>query len=377
MNVYINMKILFLFWMSLITILNNCHNILTSFNGIEYISLYQGILITGILNLIAMPAMARIEMPPHKRRVIYGRIVFERNKLYNKYLSNIYNKTTAMELFRNYNFNSFFDMNTFAIILKNSASDESFYKCRVQDSDMNEKLRFHRFLENSMSPAQAIERIHNIYSHEDINLINLPIEKLFDEYLENDLFDTVSFDDYYAIQNFLTNEYITTNLPIPSLWRIKKAMYSLALRQYDSFFELNINRVIFCLLKTNSESVDINGTLTFNEFIVCNHFLSNIREEYESRNTTFVTIYKLNLSRDSFLALNLQNIDKTLNQYIILPDTKFKIHRWNIEYRGRIYEKVITIERVKITCCEWMSSVLNKAYLYAKLDAEYNPDIEV
>ncbi|XP_043484748.1 uncharacterized protein LOC122512761 isoform X2 [Leptopilina heterotoma] len=341
-------------------------------------SISQGIIITEILNFLIKPTLAGINFPPERRRYNYITLQIRKNITLKHFQKKKYNKVLAMDILDNYVFDSYEDLFIFGKKITEGSEGSEFHKCSLHDSNLYEKLRFEGNIENKncLNLNLVIKRIHNIYSREEINLINLRIKRLFFDYVENDLFDTVSFDDYYAIQDFLTNNYITTNLSFPSLWRIKKAMYSLALRQFDAISSTaSSTETLYCLPKNDSKRITDNGFLTFDEFIICHNDLSNV-DNYgiQFNNNPSTRIYKL-IIKQLFLVVHLKIIDKDLNSYVIFPGTEFMgVYDNNTVIIGENSVPVVTLESVTVKNCEWLANVANKASHFVKLAK--NPVIE-
>ncbi|XP_051160401.1 uncharacterized protein LOC127280980 isoform X1 [Leptopilina boulardi] len=336
-------------------------------------------IVTKTSKLITKPVIAKVNFSPTERKELYFKFSLSRSSLIDDHLIEKCNETTAMHILKHYSFSRLRELTVFANDLKELRYTPAKYdKQWLNNPELYEKLRFYSYVEIGLYERKAIERIENIYSQEDISLINIPPGSAFDDYMANQLFDTISFDDYYAIRIFLSNPNANTDIDTPDVWRIKKAMYSLAIRQYDSFKKAENKQIILYCKRTN----DIQKTtfvnlkhkmISTNAFLYCNedssewdYYSQILSEENESHIPVSLQFFKIILN-DPFLAIDVKNIDAHSKHYIILPSTKFRF----------IEEKFTFIQQTNIHCLimkspshkiiihkDWLATVANKVSYY-------------
>lgn len=194
--------------------------------------------------------------------------------------------------------------------------------------------------------------------------------------MANDLTDTISFHDYYAIRIFLSSPYVNTDLDEPYVWRLKKAVYSLAIRQYNSFqpFRKKQMMILYCVhLKNVHKIIRISRykTISINGFLYCNEDSSEWDYLYETsskinkfQEPISITYYKLILNKP-YLAIHVKNIVANSKFYIIIPKTKFIFieEKFNLIDQSNI-NFVILKFRVQTVEGEWLSKVANEASYY-------------
>ncbi|XP_051160415.1 uncharacterized protein LOC127280983 [Leptopilina boulardi] len=302
------------------------------------IPILQGIITTEIVTktskLITKPVMAKVNFSPTDRKELYFKFFHHRYYLIDNQFIEKCNKTTAMHILKHYSFSTLIKLSVFAKDLNKFGFAPSTYDNQwLNNPKLYEKLRFYSYVEIGLYQRKAIELIENIYSQEDISLINIPPGSAFNDYMANQLFDTISFDDYYAIRIFLSNPNANTDIDTPDVWRIKKAIYSLAIRQYDSFKKAENKQIILYCKKTNVFQKTTNlkrRIISTNAFLYCNedssewdYYYQILSEENESHIPVSLQFFKIILNYP-FLVIDVKNIDAHSKHYIILPSTKFR-----------------------------------------------------
>ncbi|XP_043465955.1 uncharacterized protein LOC122500879 isoform X2 [Leptopilina heterotoma] len=255
-------------------------------------TIFKGIIVTEIvtklLKLITNPAVAENVTSIQIRKKNFQSLFWIRYRNIDKFLIHKCSESTAMNIIKHYCFSSprFGVMYYFIkYISDNGYPSEAYDKYWLKDPKLYEKLRFNLYLEVGLSKRAAIERMHNIYNQEEMNLIKDNPEKLFADYLTNKLFDKITFDDYYAIKNFLVNDFPTINVEHHIFWRMKKALYSLVIRQWD-LKPVKSTKKMICTLRSNSFA-NSKRSLWFLEFTICNEYF-NGTENYNTINVPFI-----------------------------------------------------------------------------------------
>ncbi|XP_051160350.1 uncharacterized protein LOC127280961 [Leptopilina boulardi] len=340
------------------------------------IPILQGIITTEIVTktskLITKPVMAKVNFSPTDRKELYFKFFHHRYYLIDNQFIGKCNKTTAMHILKHYSFSTLQELSIFARDLNKFGFAPSTYDNQwLNNPKLYEKLRFYSYVEIGLYQRKAIELIENIYSQEDISLINIPPGSAFDDYMANKLFDTISFDDYYAIRIFLSDPNANTDSDTPHFWRIKKAIYSLAIRQYDSFKKAENKQIILYCKRTN----DIQKTtfvssrqriLSTNGFLYCNedssewdYYSQILSEENELHIPVSLQFFKIIL-KFPFLVLDVKNIDAHSKHYIILPSTKFKLIQEKFTFIDQTNIHFLIIQSYyKIIRNYWLAEVAN------------------
>ncbi|XP_051167999.1 uncharacterized protein LOC127285835 [Leptopilina boulardi] len=343
------------------------------------IPIFQGIItteiITKISKLIIKPVMAKVNFSPEDRRNLKYKFFQHRYYLIKNYLSRSCNETTAMSILKHFSFISLNRMTHFAIKFnKNKYTPEEYYDQWLNNPMLYEKLRFDSYLEIGINRSEAIKRIENIYTLKEMKLI-CPPESAFDDYVANDLTDTIFFHDYYVIKAFLYFPYISTDLDEPDVWRLKKAMYSLAIRQNDAFkYEERKQIILYCVKSKIFQKIikRTYTTISHNAFLYCNEDSKAWNDYYKDSSeidnfqepTSYLLYFKI-IIKKPFLFIDVNSIDANSKHYIILPKTEFIL----IEEKFNLIDEIkvhlfIMKTKVKQQESQWLSKVANEVSYY-------------
>lgn len=109
---------------------------------------------------------------------------------------------------------------------------------KLLDPQLFEEIRFNLFLDDvNLDRTVAIKRVTDIYGLEYIrDVINVDLNTLYNKYISKSLYHDITFDDQFAIANFITSRYSRIHLYDFEALHMKSALYRTALRQYDDPF---------------------------------------------------------------------------------------------------------------------------------------------
>ncbi|XP_043478126.1 uncharacterized protein LOC122508693 [Leptopilina heterotoma] len=192
-----------------------------------------------------------------------------------------------------------------------------------------------------MTKSVAKSKIHSRYTYRERSKIEeeKSVESLLREYEVRRGYYSASFEDYYAIRNFITTGYERIMSDTHEAKLMKLALYRLALRQsidFDEKYDLklyifqSVSEDIFRkkFMKGNSEIADLRKNFTLQKFL-----LTVESEEIALRFTKSPSVgfrnvlYEINFS--SFYLRGVVNVDVKMNfrekRIIILPGNKFHL----------------------------------------------------
>ncbi|XP_043472407.1 uncharacterized protein LOC122505052 [Leptopilina heterotoma] len=255
-----------------------------------------------------------------------------KNKVIKEYLFN-YDQSEAFEILSQYILNEV-EMYGFAEHLNRTGSPPEWSNTRqLKNHEHYNFLRYNEYVEEFILRRQqtgmhvSFLRKNIFYFAPRINYQNLV--KFYNEKMLNDL---ITFEDYYAIQVLLKDD-LQINWENPASRRMRKAIYSLAIRQYSSNATMNYIPKSCFFKKTETKTFvnDIKKGDSFEKttFSICS---SKFKESYSytyeySFHTSFYwTNYEV-LITDPITMVSLEDIldveDEEL--YVILPKTDLTV----------------------------------------------------
>lgn len=285
--------------------------------------------LSWLLLTLCLAVMAKFDISPLVRRNLFNQDVSKRYEVINEYLSYKCDETTAVDFLRRYVFIRIPFMKRFVKKLKDCETPvKNHYQ--LLNPDYYEKLRFNVHLETWLHKAQAIQRIYDIYTLDELSFINISLLNLYYDYLANNLFETITFDDYYAIKIFLSNPEIV-NYYERIHCRIMKAMYRLIIRQYDAVVNNKLIKTILYCPANNWNQLFINFEI--NKLIICSKkrpvldriINTDVRNHHQ--NSKFKAYFKIAISQMGAF-VSLENVVEDCQQYVILPGTVVELKKY-------------------------------------------------
>ncbi|XP_043465845.1 uncharacterized protein LOC122500807 [Leptopilina heterotoma] len=377
MNEITDVEISILFGFSTILIQHRLNQFICQKSVHPMISISQVIItteiVTKLLKLVTKPAMANINISTEKRNDLYKRFFWQRYKLIDLYLNKVCNESTAMGLLRSYAFSTPKVMTNFASNLKDCKSPPFQYKSfKLQNFDYYEKLRFNLHVEHWLTKQQAIQRISNIYSQEEISFINIPLGELFNDYLANNLFDAITFDDYYAIKSLLSNPQFINDKESFIYCQIMKAVHRLAIRQFDARPQRNnrhLPKYIYCYI--GNWKIGRTSYAAFDDLTLC--YKDNVKwdsidqkhnllklNKYITKTYLKIEIFEL------YLIVDLKIFIKNSKYYLILPQTFIDMKRSANILIGEERVNLLHLNSDGIRHSHWLADNVNMALEFEK-----------
>ncbi|XP_043471020.1 uncharacterized protein LOC122504154 [Leptopilina heterotoma] len=339
------------------------------------------ILILG--NIITIIFVVKLESTgiPHSERIHELESINNlRNKVIREYLSN-YDLPEAFEILSQYILNEV-EMYGFAEHLNRTGSPPEWSNTRQLKNYKN-----YNFLRYNYSFGEYRLGIENTYMH--INFLrkeifylthNINVPKLVKSYKEKMLHNLITFDDYYAIQLLLKNYFIINSENLAS-WRMRRALYTLAIRQYSSNATMNyIPKTCFFKKQERKKFVqDIKKGDSFEKttFSICS---SKYKEsysyiyEYFLPNSSCWTNYKV-LITDPIAMVSLKDIVDVEDEelYVILPKTDLTVLS-DAEFfvdngAPNFYVKILTSPIYARS--NWLTELANEIEKYIEMEKEY------
>ncbi|XP_043472412.1 uncharacterized protein LOC122505056 [Leptopilina heterotoma] len=303
-----------------------------------------------------------------------------RNKVIGEYLS-YYDLPEAFEILSQYILNEV-EMYGFAEHLNRTGSPPEWSNTRqLKNHEHYNFLRYNEYVEEFILRRQktgmhvSFLRRNIFHSASRINYRNLII--FYNEKMLNDL---ITFEDYYAIQLLLKDD-LQINWENPASWRMRRALYSLAIRQYSSNATMNYIPKSCFFKKTETKTFvnDIKKGDSFEKttFSICS---SKYKESYSynhkySFNKSFYwTNYEV-LITDPITMVSLEDIldveDEEL--YVILPKTDFTVLSdpaffFNNDVPN-LYVKMLTSPIYARS--NWLTELANEIEKYKEMEKEY------
>ncbi|XP_043472411.1 uncharacterized protein LOC122505055 [Leptopilina heterotoma] len=243
-------------------------------------------------------------------------------------------------------------------------------------------LRYFTFMEsNYFDINDAGDCFKNLNSNVFNNSFEISFQHLFYSYVRMKLNELLSFEDYYALRIFL-QDYSQINLENPLGWRIRRAIFNLAIRQYKERPQLSSDSDVaelctFYLIKSEKFICDIkkNDVIRVKEFQVC----SGGNQKYESlikeiTPFTYLVSYDVNIL-NNIQIVNLNEITESNEDlYVILPDTKLILSKKlnPVRRSGIILQRLIqNVYVLNINDQKLLTNWANKVENLQTLEKEY------
>ncbi|XP_051171722.1 uncharacterized protein LOC127288361 [Leptopilina boulardi] len=142
--------------------------------------------------------------------------------------------------------------------LHNKKFEESDWSksCIIDNPDILNKLKYNLLLENNnVTLLDGESRINSIYTYRERRKIEegVSIENIIKDFNNQRAGFSVTFEDYYALRNFVTSGYRRITGDTPEAKRMKLALYRLAIRQSDDLRE----EFQWTLFRVESKPIDI------------------------------------------------------------------------------------------------------------------------
>ena len=239
---------------------------------------------------------------------------------------------------------------------------------KLVDRKIFESLRYDAHLEDlHLTEEVAVKRINEFYGEnyvKDVTQSDPSI--LFQIYSGNLLHSSVTFEDYYAITNWVGSGYTRIMFANPEAWRMQSAFYRLALRQADDSAEL-LSRVLYrgeSRMDLNLVSLSEGQIYEFNRFVSFSED-SDISKGFLNLEGGWATEIFYELTLDSpFLAANIYRVFPTpQKEAVILPEVKFLIEKVeHLMMEGCLVVKV-HMKNLPVSKPEWLAQLTNNIKL--------------
>ncbi|XP_043472500.1 uncharacterized protein LOC122505108 [Leptopilina heterotoma] len=335
--------------------------------------------IITILLIVLIGKLESTRISPSERLYELGCINSVKNNVIKKYLPN-YDLKKAFGILSQYIMNEV-EMYGFAEHLNRTGNPPEWSKTRkLKNYEYYNFLRYNSPLEAyELSAQQAEMRINYLRGRYFQNAPALDPQILIESYNERNLNDLMLFEDYYAIIILLKN-ILTLDVDNPASWRIKRALYTLAIRNYNPNSDLNdtSKSCFFRDVKTETSINDMNLGDVFEttSFIICSSQLKENKNSYDYENINF-QLYWLNnklLITDSIAMVSLEDVLQLDGEiYVILPKVDLKV----VSDKAFLIKNGIRNVYVKFETStiyeksNWLTYLANQIEKYKTMEKEY------
>ncbi|XP_043472404.1 uncharacterized protein LOC122505050 [Leptopilina heterotoma] len=331
--------------------------------------------------LVALTVTESMRLSENDRKKEFTALKTLKQLVASKYLRK-YNAEEASELLGQYIMNSH-ELIEFAEYLNKTGNVPEWSKTmKLKNPKFYEILRYNNLVD--FIPLKK-EITYQIATNLKMTIFkdspSISIEKLVHFYKTANLNELISLEDYYAI-NVLLIDRNQMFLPNPVGWRIKTALYSLAIRQYSLNLNFNFSPKN-CFIRVRGDANYVNG------FEVGSHsklsdfwfFKShNVFEEsdsnspiYNDNNPSNWVSYKFVITEPRVI-VNLEEVvknDKKL--YVLLPRTDFVVLKKRLIYDT--FFGLTSFIKAKTTPIlnksNWITNMANKIEEYKKMEEKY------
>lgn len=337
--------------------------------------------------LVTLPVLKSIRISLPDRVEQYLKVKNLKFKIINNYLrhyqtENVYNLLSEYALDK-------IEMYAFALhIYKTGNLPEWSTAQKLKNPKLYESLRYEIFVELIPSSRdESIELIQNLKLTVFKNAPNISHRRIYSVYVNKKLNEIVSLENYYAINIYLKhNRQITLENPVG--WRIRSALYSLAIRQLTPNLKYpNTSKICFTSKLVNSSFVNpfpVGQISKIIDFWKCRS--RNMIEESDSsipvnNDDSFYWIsYKIVIT-DHKLIVSLEEFLKNGEEkfYLFFPETAFNaLSSFTSDDTSRGLINYITLETVPVRDnSKWLTEMVNKIEKYKEKEGEYFDNNEI
>ncbi|XP_043472405.1 uncharacterized protein LOC122505051 [Leptopilina heterotoma] len=273
------------------------------------------------------------------------------------------------------------EMEPFTEYLHNTGNPPEWSIARKLKNYENYKfLKYDAHLQSlPFSVSSANEIIMELESNVFENSPRIPNDIAYDIYMEKNLYELLTFEDYYAIMVYLQDE-SQINFENLAALRMKRALYSLAIRQYNPNFIpsyiLNLEPCFFKEKRTERFAYSIHVGYKFEKstFSICN---SKFKESY-----SYSSEYKIDKSffwmhygaiiTDPAVVVSLEEILDNYNGhlYVLLPEVKLQVMDYS-KYWINKYGKIVNVKVITeniVDRSSWLTAVANQIEEYKEIE---------
>ncbi|XP_051168227.1 uncharacterized protein LOC127286007 [Leptopilina boulardi] len=239
---------------------------------------------------------------------------------------------------------------------------------KLIDSVLFRNLRFKSFLEVSLlKREEAMKRVTDIYGQQYIrDVINVDVDQLYDFYISHQLHDAITFDDQFALANFITTGRNRIHLDDFEALNMKIALYKTALRQYDNqniikmtdhiFYSVELKHYTEFSLPFESKMYD------FGQITILNRQIDELLTVFKTTNDNSLIkiLHKVKLHHhclavylEKYLPLNSQHV-------VLLPNIKLSLTTWRYNKINGMNILVINWKSVDFDQSKWLADTTNK-----------------
>ncbi|XP_043472488.1 uncharacterized protein LOC122505103 [Leptopilina heterotoma] len=340
------------------------------------------IIILGyIITILLIVKLESTRISPSERLDELEKITIIRNKVIKHYLPN-YDLQEAFKILSQYIMNEV-EMYGFAEHLNRTDYPPEWSKTRkLENYEYYNFFRYNFPLEAyELSAQQAEMRINYLNRIFFKNAPTLDAQILIESYYGRKLDDLMLFEDYYAITILLKNISIFY-VNDPASWRMRRALYNLAIRNYNLNSDLNdTSKSCFYMnikSKTYVNSMTLGNVFGTTDFIICSSkYLNSYTYDYENLNSKLSSYWLNNklLITDSNLMVSLEDIVKFDDEeiYVILPKVDLKVVSDKAFFiKNGIRNVYVKIETSAIyEKSNWLTYLANQIEKYKTMEKEY------
>ncbi|XP_043484972.1 uncharacterized protein LOC122512902 [Leptopilina heterotoma] len=255
---------------------------------------------------------------------------------------------------------------------------------RLENPELYKLLRFSNYVESiPLKMDKMIKGLTKLQNEIFQNSLNVSILRTCQDYTKKNFCKLISLENYFAIQ-ILGKNFNQVRKENPVGWRMRRALYSLALRQYNQNLDFNFSPIICYSRHLVDASViydKVEGEIfKTGNFSLCSS--KKIHPEISSsssiadlnNSTLYWTFYEYVIT-DRKLIVYLEKIIQRNNKklYFFLPDVKLKIVNGPVVYNtifGLVaFSKVKTV-RIRETS-KWLAKMANNIEKYEKEEIKY------
>ncbi|XP_051168223.1 uncharacterized protein LOC127286004 [Leptopilina boulardi] len=240
---------------------------------------------------------------------------------------------------------------------------------KLVDTEFYFKLRFGSLLEDlKLSSERAIKGVFDLYGQQYVrDVIDVDAEILFNFYENRMLYGVISFNDQFAIANYVISGYNRVYLDDLEALHMRRALYTTALRQYDNSVRFSnfINDFLYTVdlkLAADVFPLNIGKIMDINQFMVLslkkNHLLSRFIGVVD--NSLVKVLHQIKLDHHCLAVFVQEYLPFRVEDVVLLPGIKLRLNYWEYDTINGENIVVINWKNVEFDKAKWLTDTTNK-----------------
>ncbi|XP_051168219.1 uncharacterized protein LOC127286002 [Leptopilina boulardi] len=240
---------------------------------------------------------------------------------------------------------------------------------KLADPELYSKIRFHIFLEDiELNQIEAVNGVFNHYGQQYVrDVIEVDPVILFKFYKRNMLYDSISFNDQFALGNYVISGYKRVHLDDFEGRHMRRALYTTAVRQFDNniAFSKFIDNFLYTVdIRHINEmtSTHIGKIMDINQFMVLSLSKNDLLSRFNGviDNSLIRVLHEIKLDHHCLAVFMMEYLPFRTHDSILLPGVKLRLNSMKFDTIEGENVFVINWKNVEFDKAKWLAETTNK-----------------